>query len=410
MNCKKADGTAAPAAAELEALYPTPSLTRVLTKRVVASRVAERVLERNSWNGYERPGAKATANMLLKAFPTFLGSGLPSQKELDKSFPVQPLNFEKLRNPPLDKVQITWLGHATMLVQMGGANILTDPMFSDRCSAVQWAGPKRYRPPACSLEDLRKENIEIHSVLVSHNHYDHLDYRSIAELASQSKNIIFVVPIGLRAWFVKHTPNSIKSSNPKYGHTVVELDWHETLSISPNPKKTDLMIDITAVPMQHWSNRAGDIDKTLWCGFSVVSKQLQSNSAPDASSPTVSSETTTMSKFLFAGDTGWFEEVHDLVGRRYGPFDVAALPIGAYKPRNFMKCMHMNPEDAVDMMKAVDARMAVPIHWATFPLTVEPIFEPRERLITAMKQLPKSSQALHSFDPWLLGETVVSKK
>ena len=132
--------------------------------------------------------------------------------------------------------------------------------------------------------------------------------------------------------------------------------------------------------MRHWSNRNGDRDKTLWCGYSV--KGSNNN------------------KFLFPGDTAWFDQLEQ-IGKQYGPFDLAALPIGAYEPRDFMKHNHIDPEHAVRMKDAIRAKAAVPIHWGTFPLTTEPVLEPRELLVHLMRDR-KDPQ---SFAPWNIGET-----
>ena len=133
--------------------------------------------------------------------------------------------------------------------------------------------------------------------------------------------------------------------------------------------------------MRHWSNRIGDRDKTLWCGYSIDS-------------------TRSKLKFLFPGDTAWFDGMEEIVGK-YGPYDVAAIPIGAYEPRDFMKVNHVNVEEAIRMKDAVQAVSACPIHWGTFPLTTEPVLEPREKLVELMKDRDDSD----SFAPWLIGET-----
>uniref|UniRef100_A0A7S3LJV9 Metallo-beta-lactamase domain-containing protein n=2 Tax=Aplanochytrium stocchinoi TaxID=215587 RepID=A0A7S3LJV9_9STRA len=172
------------------------------------------------------------------------------------------------------------------------------------------------------------------------------------------------------------------------------MDWHETIKIKsddlqPGIQNVEAEIEISAVPMQHWSSRRGfDRDETLWCGYSLAAN---TNTKKDSC------------KVLFAGDTGMFDGLHE-IGEKYGPYDLAAIPIGAYEPRDFMKGQHTNPEDAVEMMRAIQARKAVPIHWGTFQLTFEPVLEPRERLIKAVKQanLPQDS-----FSPWLIGSTIV---
>jgi N-acyl-phosphatidylethanolamine-hydrolysing phospholipase D len=362
---------------------------QITMSMAISDKIAKRVAERNSWNTYDIPTVQKVCKLLCnqKASQVLFQSGIPSQEEIDQVFPISKVNWNLLRDPSLDTIQSTWIGHATMFVQMGGWNILTDPIFSKRCSAVQFAGPERYRLPACTIKDLyEKENVRVDVVLVSHNHYDHLDYNSVKELAERSieqgKPVQFVVPLGLKAWFEKYVPGSVKG-----GNQVTELDWHETYTI----KRGINEINITGIPMQHWSNRNGfDRDKTLWCGFKVATT-------------TVSTDGENSSKtFLFSGDTGFFDGLYD-IGEKYGPFDLAAIPIGAYEPRWFMREQHTNPEDAVKMMDAVRAKKAFPIHWGTFLLTIEPILEPRERLYEAMIDAGKDPLTfLASF----IGETV----
>ncbi len=348
-----------------------------------SEKIARRVAERNSWQTYSEPTVRMLCKMLWSAGN--LNAMLPSQQELDEMFPIGKINWDALRNPSRDKIQSTWIGHASLLVQMAGCNIITDPVFSKRCSAVQFAGPARYRDPACSIQDIcMKENVGVDVVLVSHNHYDHLDYNSVRELASMAiktnRPVHFIVPLGLKKWFDYYCPESSKNANE-----VVEIDWHETFTIDG---KDGSKLEITGVPMQHWSNRNGfDKDKSLWCGFAVKSTSNEKRLT-----------------FLFSGDTGWFDGLYD-VGEKYGPFDLAAIPIGAYAPRWFMEPMHTNPEDAVKMMDAVKANKAFPIHWGTFPLTVEPVLEPRERLEEAMDAVGKDK---NTFLATLIGETTWS--
>lgn len=315
-----------------------------------------RVAERNAWAGPGQPTASLIFKTMWKTGGTFSPT-IPSNEELDQVFPVQPVDWNLIANPATS-LQVTWLGHASLLVQVDGCNILTDPVFNKRASPVQWAGPARYRPPPCTLQDLI-DNVKLDFVCLSHNHYDHLCYGSMKSLAEKDKNLEFVVPLGLRDWFHRYVTSE---------HEIHELDWHESAVIKN--------IKIVSVPMKHWSNRTGDRDKTLWCGY-----VLESSS----------------NKFLFPGDTAWFDGLYD-VGKQYGPFDMAAIPIGAYEPRDFMKASHINVEEAVEMKKAVRAKVAVPIHWGTFPLTTEPVMEPREKLVELMGDDK-------SFAPWLIGET-----
>ena len=222
-------------------------------------------------------------------------------------------------------------------------------------------GPKRFRDPPCSIKELFSK-LKIDIVLISHNHYDHLDYHSVKDICSQSPETEIVLPLGLKAWFRRYVSKTV---------VLHELDWHESAQIQDTA--------ITAVPMRHWSNRTGDRDKTLWCGFSVATKEK---------------------RFLFPADTAWFDDL-EKIGERYGPYDLAALPIGAYEPRDFMKYHHINVEEAVRMKDAVRAASAVPIHYGTFPLTFEPVAEPAEVLVKLMKGRKDES----SFQPWLIGQS-----
>ena len=354
---------------DLAPLKPLPSLERVLSPDTVASRVAARVAERNTWPEYQNfPTNGEFLHYFCRNFRNIV-TAFHVPDDLDQVFPLQEIDWAALREPPAH-LQVTWVGHASLLVQLDGYNVLTDPVFSQRCAPTQFAGPKRYRPPAFTVDDLIEQHIAVHAIFVSHNHYDHLDYQSIIDLARAFPKATFVVPLGLQSWFERHVRKNLN---------IVQLDWHECYS--PTPK-----IHITAVPMCHWSNRFGwDRDKSLWCGFILKS---------DTHS------------FLFPGDTGWFDGLHE-IGQRYGPISMAALPIGAYEPPVLMRASHTNPEEAVEMMNAVGAKQAVPIHWGTFPLTLEPVMEPRQRLVGAVQAANVDASA---FAPWLVGETVVCKQ
>mmetsp|Transcript_23183 Transcript_23183/g.35259 ORF Transcript_23183/g.35259 Transcript_23183/m.35259 type:complete len:394 (-) Transcript_23183:31-1212(-) len=360
------------------------------TGESVSVRVARRVKERDSWPTFVAPTARNTFKFLAgNANQVILGNGLPSEEELDKMLPMKAVDWATLRDPKPDKLQSTWVGHSTLVVQMGGWNIITDPIFSERCSGVQFAGPQRYRPPACSVEDICfNEKVGIDVCLVSHNHYDHLDYYSVKELAAASvrsgRPMTFVVALGLKKWFENKVPDSLKGEN-----TVIELDWHETHTIEGSESGDKKKLEITGMPMQHWSNRNGfDKDKTLWCGFGVKS---------------VGDDDESSRNFLFSGDTGFFDGLYN-IGKKYGPFDLAAIPIGAYEPRWFMKPQHTNPDDAVEMMEAVQAKVAFAIHWGTFPLTIEPIMEPVEKMKVSMESRGKD---LSTFISGHHGETQI---
>jgi len=235
---------------------------------------------------------------------------------------------------------LTWIGHATFLIQIGGLNVLTDPHFTARASPLRWAGPERLAPPGLSLRDLPTPDV----VLISHNHYDHLDDHSVRWLARHHPKAVFVVPLGLRRWLQRrHVGNA------------VELDWWQ--------KHAGHAFSVTAVPAQHFSGRtATDGNRTLWCGFILEAANK---------------------KVYFAGDTGYSKDFAD-IGERLGPMDLALLPIGAYEPRWFMRAMHVNPEEAVKIHRDVGARQSAAMHWGTFRLTEEPMDEPPKALAKAL--------------------------
>jgi N-acyl-phosphatidylethanolamine-hydrolysing phospholipase D len=237
---------------------------------------------------------------------------------------------------------VTWVGHSTLLIQLDGVNILTDPHWSDRASPVTFAGPKRLMPPGVPFENLPPIDL----VLISHDHYDHLDVETVRRLA-QLHHPIFLVPLGLKAWFAD------------IGITEVEeLDWWESRRLNG--------LTVTCLPAQHFSGRTlWDRNQRLWSAWAVAGDTK---------------------RIFFAGDTGYYD-VFKEVGTRLGPFDLAAVPIGAYLPRVIMKMTHLTPEEALQLFVDVQGQRLVAIHWGTFDLTEEPIEEPPQRLEAEAKRL-----------------------
>ncbi|WP_077036129.1 MBL fold metallo-hydrolase [Pelomonas sp. KK5] len=245
---------------------------------------------------------------------------------------------------------MTWIGHSTVLAQLGGLNVLTDPVFSERASPLSFIGPRRHQPPALSLSQLPRIDL----VMVSHNHYDHLDEASVEVLARQRGGPpCFAVPLGLGDWLRRRGIRSF-----------VELDWWQSHMMQTSAGTVELML----VPAQHWSARGiGDRMKTLWGGFALL--------APDC-------------HLFFAGDTGYSRDFADirrhLAGRQTaaqgGGFDIALLPIGAYEPRWFMTEQHVNVEEALKIHADLGAKRSLGIHWGTFELTDEPLDEPPRQL------------------------------
>ncbi len=235
-------------------------------------------------------------------------------------------------------LRLTFVNHATMLIQMDGVNILTDPIWSERCSPVSFAGPKRHRPPGIRFDDLPKIDL----VLVSHNHYDHLDLPTLRALQKRDRPRI-MTPLGNSALMERGRVSGAE-----------DLDWWE--------KAGDAM-KVTVVPSQHFCARAiSDRDTTLWGGFVI--------SGPSGN-------------VYFAGDTGWGKHFGE-INQKFRDIRLALLPIGAYLPRWFMKPAHITPAEAVDAHIALKARTSVPMHYGTFNLGDDGERQPIEDLHAAI--------------------------
>ena len=246
--------------------------------------------------------------------------------------------------PPPARVgdlRVTFVNHATTLVQMSGFNVLTDPVWSERVSPVSFAGPKRVRPPGIRFEDLPP----IDAVLVSHNHYDHLDVATLRRLARRDAPKI-VAGLGVAALL----------SRRRVGGRHVELDWWQSAEIAPG-------LAVASVPVQHFSGRGlTDRNATLWTGFAL------SGAAGHV---------------FFAGDTGYGPHFAE-IGRRFPGIRLAILPIGAYRPEWFMGPVHVTPAEAVRAMRDLGAATALGMHYGTFELTDEGELEPLADLEAAL--------------------------
>ena len=300
---------------------------------------------------HHRPGGGFRNPWVAQAVPGFGGllkwmlvhrTTRPRPRDPDPSVFVRVTPaFARPRATP-EQLTVTWVGHATLLVQLGGLNILTDPMWSERASPVRFAGPRRWVPPGIAFDELPPLDV----VLQSHNHYDHLDDATVRRLARAHAAAAWIVPLGLAPFVRKRGVRN-----------AIEIDWWQEHQISS--------LRVAATPAQHFSARGfGDRGDTLWCGFALRSGDGRS--------------------VYFAGDTGYHPEFGK-IGERYGPFHVALLPIGAYEPRWFMRYLHMNPEEAVEAFQKLNARAMVPIHWGTFKLTDEAMDEPPVRARRAWK-------------------------
>ena len=271
-----------------------------------------------------------------------------------------------------DAPLLTWVGHATALVQAGGLNVLTDPMFSERAFPVQFAGPRRAQAPGVALADLPPIDV----VLVSHNHLDHLDRASVVQLQALAKKrggeLHFLVPLGVKSLLLQWGVESVR-----------EFDWWESVSVHGT--------EFHFTPTQHWSARGlGDESETLWGAWAVFSDTLH---------------------WYFAGDTGYSQDFSDT--RRHfaerhteangGGFDLALIPLGAYEPRWFMQGQHVNPAEALQVHIDIGSKRSVAVHWGTFALADEAIDQAPKDLQLA---LDKATSPKPDFQTLAIGETV----
>ncbi|WP_349537943.1 MBL fold metallo-hydrolase [Sagittula sp. NFXS13] len=260
----------------------------------------------------------------------------------------------------IDDLTVTMVGHATLLVQMAGLNILTDPFWSDRASPVRFAGPTRTAPPGIAFADLPPIDL----ILLSHNHYDHLDIDTLhrvqavhaPQVITLLGNDTLIAPTGLQTQ---------------------AIDWGESTDFGP--------LQVHGVPSQHWSARGmGDRSMALWGGFVLTGP---------------------VGALLFIGDTG-FDEGRPYQGlQRFGPLRLAILPIGAYAPRWFMQDQHQNPDEAVRGFKMLGAAHAIGHHWGTIQLTDEAREAPRDALSEGLKRhsvAPERFRAMAPGDSWAI--------
>lgn len=231
---------------------------------------------------------------------------------------------------------VTFINHATKFIQLQDINVITDPVFSERASPFKWIGPVRYRRAGVEISQLPKVDV----VVISHNHYDHLDLDSLLSLYKKDQPL-FIVPLGNRKLLT-----DIGITN------IIELDWWENYSVGSHAT-------ITLVPMQHWSARGlFDRSKALWGGYVIESSSL---------------------KILFCGDTG-YNTHYQQIEKKFGAMDLSIIPIGAYEPRWFMKDSHMNPEDAIQAHLDLKSKLSIGTHYGTFQLTNEGMDDPIEEL------------------------------
>ena len=288
------------------------------------------IFENNNQNILLEPGEEADDK-------SFFGPGYSFWKELrsvERGKIELSREYKNLEEKP--NGYTSWIGHSSFIINNFDLNIITDPIFSERASPFSFFGPKRLIPPAIDYEDL--PNIDV--IVISHNHYDHLDKKTIKTLNRINPDIIYLVPLKLKKWF-----EGLGTKN------VYEFNWWEEKKI----KNTTF----TFVPVQHWSRRGlFDKNKTLWGGWWIENDNI---------------------KLVHLGDTGYTNDFIE-INKRLGSPDLAFIPIGAYAPRWIMKESHMNPEEAIKTAFDLDAKKSIGMHWGTFILTTEPTEEPRQIL------------------------------
>jgi L-ascorbate metabolism protein UlaG (beta-lactamase superfamily) len=241
-------------------------------------------------------------------------------------------------------LNITFINHSSFLIQFNGINILFDPVFSERTSPFEWAGPKRMRPPGIALDRLPK----IDFIILSHNHYDHFDVPTVRKIYQKDKPQL-IVPLGVEAHL------------RKVGIEGIEMDWWQHIELGAEK------FSIHCVPAQHFSGRGSlDRDATLWCGYVLH---------------------TPIGKIYYCGDTGYSSELFKTIGQRLGPMKVSMIPIGAYKPSWFMSPIHCSPDEAVSIHKDVRSAFTIAMHFGTFALADDSQTDPIVDLKNALKNV-----------------------
>ena len=241
-----------------------------------------------------------------------------------------------------DSIVVTFVNHSTFLIQTRGLNILTDPAWSERASPVSFAGPKRMRPPGIRFEDLPKIDI----ILLTHNHYDHLDINTMKNLAEQFEPEIYT-PLGVGKYLERKGIGNI-----------TEMDWWNEAEIASGLK-------LICTPAQHFSGRGSfDRDKTLWSGFALMTEK---------------------GSIYYSGDTG-FGDFFNEIATRIAPVRLAFLPIGAYKPAWFMSPIHTSPADAVKIHQILKSPQSIGMHFGTFPLADDSMEDPVDDLKIALQK------------------------
>lgn len=273
-------------------------------------------------------------------------------KKWPEARPINPL--KDLKQTVNEGMQVVFINHSTVLVQWKGLNMITDPIWSERCSPLQNIGPKRIHAPGIELKDLPKIDL----ILLSHNHYDHLDLPSLHWISKRDQSLI-ITGLGNRSYLQNQGFDRVE-----------ELDWWQNLTFE------NLLI--TFVPATHFSARTPwDRNQTLWGGFVVLQGTQY---------------------FYFAGDTGFGDHFQE-IKQRFGAPLMSLIPIGAYEPRWFMKGYHLSPQDALKAFRILDTQYALAVHFGTFQLTDEGVDDPVRELRTSMKEFSITEERFWILSP-----------
>jgi L-ascorbate metabolism protein UlaG (beta-lactamase superfamily) len=283
----------------------------------------------------------------------------PDVSPVQQPPPVVPVDRRQWETPPASGLRVTWLGHSTSLIELDGHRVLTDPVWGHRASPLDWVGPRRWYGPTVGLAELPR----IDAVVISHDHYDHLDHRTL--MAMKDWDTAFVVPLGvgahLASWGIPEA-------------RIVELDWWERTRVG--------QLEVVCVPARHASGRTGlDKDATLWAGWALVGPRHRA---------------------YYSGDTGLFPAMKD-IGERLGPFDVTLIEVGQY--HRAWPDWHIGPEQAVLAHQMLRGRVLLPVHWGLLSLAAHGWTEPIERVLAAAGQsgqavvVPRPGQSVEPSAP-----------
>lgn len=279
---------------------------------------------------------------------------VPCTEELDRALPVIKPDFSAtLTATEAASVSLTWLGHASCLFTFSsGVRVLCDPVFARRASPFSWIGPERHREAPCSPKDLP----DLAAVCISHNHFDHMDRETLTQLVQLQPHLHFYVPMGDAWWMVKYC-----GANKSQVH---ELNWWDS---GYNTTAKGLQLEVIFTPSSHWSGRTlWDKNRSLWGSYVLRCGQ---------------------DTVYFGGDTGYVVDVFKQIGRSYGPMKLAAIPIGAYAPRDIFHAQHVSPTESVKIHEDVRSEKSVGIHWGTFCLsTIEGLLQPPDDLREAIAE------------------------